>query len=109
MSTTQSDLVFLFDVDNTLVDNDGVQDDMREHLERITACRRATVLGAVRGTARRAGLRGLSGRAGRYRVEELHDPRVLRMANWLVDYPFAKRLYPGALDAVRQRRNGGRR
>src|SRR6185437_4539083 len=36
----------------------------------------------------------------RYRVEELHNPQVLRMANWLVDYPFADRLYPGALEAV---------
>ena len=33
-------------------------------------------------------------------MEKLHDPRILRMASWLVDYPFSKRLYPGALDAV---------
>jgi FMN phosphatase YigB (HAD superfamily) len=37
----------------------------------------------------------------RYRLEALHDPRVLRIANWIADYPFADRLYPGTLDAVR--------
>jgi FMN phosphatase YigB (HAD superfamily) len=31
----------------------------------------------------------------------MHDPRLLRISNWLVDYPFADRLYPGALDAVK--------
>ena len=37
----------------------------------------------------------------RYRIEALHRPEVLRMSSWLVDYPFADRLYPGALDAVK--------
>jgi FMN phosphatase YigB (HAD superfamily) len=37
----------------------------------------------------------------RYRIEDMHRPEVLRMSSWLVDYPFAERLYPGALDAVR--------
>jgi len=31
----------------------------------------------------------------------MHRPDVLRMSNWLVDYPFADRLYPGALDALK--------
>jgi hypothetical protein len=37
----------------------------------------------------------------RYRLEDLHDPRRVRMPNWLVDYPFADRLYSGALDVVK--------
>jgi FMN phosphatase YigB (HAD superfamily) len=37
----------------------------------------------------------------RFRVEEIHRPDVLRMSNWLVDYPFADRLYPRAMDAVK--------
>jgi hypothetical protein len=37
----------------------------------------------------------------RYRLENMHDPRLLRISNWLVDYPLADRLYPGALDAVK--------
>ena len=39
--------------------------------------------------------------------EEMHDPKLLRMSNWLVDYPFAERLYPGALDAVSHARQWG--
>src|SRR5262249_35120714 len=35
----------------------------------------------------------------RFRIETIHRPDVLRMSSWLVDYPFADRLYPGALDA----------
>ncbi len=38
----------------------------------------------------------------RYRLEAMHDPTILRMANWLVDYPFPDRLYPNAIDTVRQ-------
>ncbi len=38
----------------------------------------------------------------------LHDPRLLRMANWLVDYPFAARLYPGALDVVKRVKRWGK-
>ena len=102
MSTTQADLVFLFDVDNTLVDNDGVQDDMREHLERHYGVKARDRFWALFEELRgELGYADYLGALERYRVEELHDPRVLRMANWLVDYPFAKRLYPGALDAVR--------
>jgi hypothetical protein len=37
----------------------------------------------------------------RYRLQDLHDPKVLRIANWLVDYPFADQLFPRALDVVR--------
>jgi FMN phosphatase YigB (HAD superfamily) len=37
----------------------------------------------------------------RYRVEALHRPEVLRMSSWLVDYPFAERLFPRALDVVK--------
>ena len=44
----------------------------------------------------------------RYRLEDLHDPRVLQMSNWLVDYPFADRLYPDALKAVKHVARWGR-
>lgn len=36
----------------------------------------------------------------RYRLEDMHDPRLLRLSSWLLDYPFAERLYPGALEVV---------
>jgi FMN phosphatase YigB (HAD superfamily) len=43
----------------------------------------------------------------RYRLEALCDPRVLRMSCWLVDYPFARRLYPEALEVVEHASNWG--
>ncbi len=101
MSGTQ-DVVFLFDVDNTLLDNDRVQDELRQHLEKSYGPRARDRYWAIFEELRgELGYADYLGALERYRVEELHDPQVLRMANWLVDYPFADRLYPGALDAVR--------
>ena len=37
----------------------------------------------------------------RYRLEQLHDPRILKLSCWLVDYPFQERLYPRALEVAR--------
>ncbi len=42
-----------------------------------------------------------------YRTEDIHCPALLRMANWMVDYPFADRLYPGALQAIKHARRWG--
>lgn len=36
----------------------------------------------------------------RYRVGAMNDPRLLMISSFLVDYPFAERLYPGALDVI---------
>jgi hypothetical protein len=43
----------------------------------------------------------------RFRLEKMHDPRVLRMSSWLVDYPFADRLYAGALNVIKHVRQWG--
>ena len=95
-------VVFLFDVDNTLVDNDHVQADLKEHLAQTygpaTRDRYWDILEELR---EELGYVDYLGALERYRVEALHRPEVLRMSSWLVDYPFADRLYPGALDAVK--------
>jgi len=102
------DIVFLFDVDNTLLDNDGVQDDLRNHLERNYGVKARDRYWALFEELRdQLGYADYIGALERYRVEELHDPRVLRIANWLVDYPFPDRVYPGAVDAVRHARQWG--
>ncbi len=107
--TGRSDLIVLFDVDNTLLDNDRVQADLGEHLGSVygaaTRDRYWTIFEDLR---RELGYADYLGALERYRIEALHDPRVLRMASWLVDYPFADRLYPGALDAVRHAQKFGR-
>jgi hypothetical protein len=97
-----NDAVFLFDVDNTLLDNDRVQADLRAHLTQAhgeAASRRYWEL--FEELRAELGYADYLGALQRYRLEALHDPRVLRIASWLADYPFADRLYPGALDAVR--------
>ena len=106
--TKTHDIVFLFDVDNTLLDNDAVQADLRAHLAAnygpAARDRYWAILEELRGEL---GYVDYLGALERYRLEDMHRPELLRMANWLVDYPFAERLYPGALDAVAQVRPWG--
>jgi len=95
-------IVFLFDVDNTLIDNDRVQADLSEHLEQsYGAATRDRYWEIFEQLRSELGYADYLGALERYRMEDLHRPELLRMSNWLVDYPFADRLYPRALDAVR--------
>ncbi len=103
------DLIFLFDVDNTLLDNDRVQQDLRDYLARehgeAARDRYWAIFEQLRGEL---GYADYLGALERFRLETLHDPRILRMASWLVDYPFAHRLYPFALDVVAHVQQWGR-
>jgi FMN phosphatase YigB (HAD superfamily) len=54
------------------------------------------------------GYRDYLGALQRFRVEHPYEPHLVTAANYLVDYPFADRLYPGALDVLRKLRNCGR-
>jgi FMN phosphatase YigB (HAD superfamily) len=100
--TKTPDVVFLFDVDNTLIDNDRVQAHLSEHLEQTygatTRDRYWEIFEQLRSEL---GYADYLGALERYRMEDLHRSELLRMSNWLVDYPFADRLYPRALDAVK--------
>jgi FMN phosphatase YigB (HAD superfamily) len=95
------DIVFLFDVDNTLLDNDRVQADLHDYLGANHGDVARDRYWAIFETLRtELGYADYLGALERYRIEDLHNPSLLRMANWLVDYPFADRLYPDALKAV---------
>jgi FMN phosphatase YigB (HAD superfamily) len=95
-------VVFLFDVDNTLIDNDRVQAHLSEHLEHTYgAAARDRYWEIFEQLRSELGYADYLGALERYRMEDLHRPELLRMSNWLVDYPFADRLYPRALDAVK--------
>jgi FMN phosphatase YigB (HAD superfamily) len=102
-------IVFLFDVDNTLLDNDRVAVDLQRHL-------RDTVGGASAGryweifeTLRNElGYADYLGALQRYRVERPRDPKLLEVSYFMVNYPFANRLYPESLDAVEYARQAGR-
>ena len=98
-----ADTVFLFDVDNTLLDNDGVIADLDRHLgQEFGAATRGRYWEIFETIRQELGYADYLGALERYRLEALHDPRLLRMSSWLVDYPFAHRLYPGALEVVQR-------
>ena len=101
-------VVFLFDVDNTLLDNDRVQDDLKEHLEREFGPEiRDRYWAIFEELQTELGYSDYLGALQRYRIEEMWDPRLLTMSSFLVDYPFANRLYPGSLEALEHFRNWG--
>lgn len=96
-----SKTVFLFDVDNTLLDNDAIQGDLSAYLERQfgrpARDRYWTLFEELR---TELGYADYLGALQRYRLENLDDPQLLEVSSFLVDYPFAARLYPGALEAI---------
>ncbi|MGB6536786.1 MAG: HAD family hydrolase [Xanthobacteraceae bacterium] len=96
------EVVFLFDVDNTLLDNDRVQAHLSEHLaENYGEAARDRYWEILKNLVDELGYVDYLGALERYRVEALHRPEVLRMSSWLVDYPFAERVFPGALAAIK--------
>jgi FMN phosphatase YigB (HAD superfamily) len=101
-------IVFLVDVDNTLLDNDHIQADIKAHLERDygAACR-DRYWAILEDLFVELGYRDYLGALQRYRVEHPKDMQLLSMSSFLVDYPFANRLYPGSLDVLAQLRNWG--
>ena len=106
--TPRRELVFLFDVDNTLFDNDRLQGDLFRHIAREFGTKaRDRYLAIFEELRSELGYADYLGALERYRLEKLHDPRVLHVANWLVEYPFAARLYPGALEVIRRVKRWG--
>ena len=100
--TEHHDVVFLFDVDNTLLDNDTVQAELKSHLaEAYGAAARDRYVAILAQLVNELGYTDYLGALERLRAEMMHRPEVLRMSSWLVDYPFATRLFPHALDVVR--------
>ena len=94
-------VVFLLDCDNTLLDNDRVQEDLRQHLTKELGAASCARYWAIFEELRsELGYADYLGALQRYRLDDLHDPRVLLMSAYLVDYPFADRLYPRALEAI---------
>ena len=101
--------VFLLDVDNTLLDNDAVIADLRRHVvEAIGAdCEREywQIFEQLRGEL---GYADYLGALQRYRIAHPRETRVLRISLYLLHYPFAGRVYPGAFDVIRALRSRGR-
>ena len=105
---TPSSIVFLVDVDNTLLDNDRIQNDLKRHLEReFGAACRDRYWAILEQLFTDLGYRDYLGALQRYRVEHPQDIHLLSMSSFLVDYPFANRLYPGSLDVLERFRTWG--
>jgi hypothetical protein len=103
-----SAVVFLVDVDNTLLNNDHIQDDLKRHLERnFGALCRDRYWAILEELFTELGYRDYLGALQRYRVEHPRDPHLLSMSSYLVDYPFANRLYPNSLDVIGRFRGWG--
>ena len=106
--TAASEAVFLLDVDNTLLDNDSIVADLSDHLAHEfgeeSRNRYWTIFEALRAEL---GYADYLGALQRYRVGAINDPRLLMMSSFLVDYPFAQRLYPGALNVIAHLRRWG--
>jgi FMN phosphatase YigB (HAD superfamily) len=104
----RQDTVFLFDVDNTLLDNDAVQEDLGNHLESEFGRAARERYWAIFETLRaEIGYADYLGALQRYRSEDPDDPELLKMSGFLIDYPFPSRLYPGALTAIAHCRRAG--
>jgi len=105
---TAAPVVFLVDVDNTLLDNDRIQDDLKRHLEHeFGAASRDRYWAILEALFVELGYRDYLGALQRYRTEHPQDVHLMTMSSYLVDYPFTNRLYPGALDVLKQLRAWG--
>lgn len=104
----QAPLVFLVDVDNTLLDNDGLVEDLMQHIEREGGAtsreRYAQILEQVRS---RLGYVDYLGALQQYRIEHVDDLRLLEISSFLIDYPFPSRLFPSALEVLARLRSLG--
>ncbi len=105
---TPNDVVFLLDCDNTLLDNDRIIADLSDHLAREfgdeNRARYWKIFEALRAEL---GYADYLGALQRYRLGADNDPRLLMISSFLVDYPFAERLYPGALEVLAHLRRWG--
>jgi FMN phosphatase YigB (HAD superfamily) len=105
---TPAPIVFLVDVDNTLLDNDRIQHDLQQHLEHeFGPASRDRYWAILEALFVELGYRDYLGALQRYRTEHPHDVHLMSMSSYLVDYPFANRLYPGALDVLERFRAWG--
>jgi FMN phosphatase YigB (HAD superfamily) len=103
------DTVLLFDVDNTLVDNDRVEADLKRHLKsKVGEESQQRYWEIFEQLRSELGYADYLGALQRYRVERPRDPKLLEVSYFMVNYPFANRLYPESLDAVEHATQMGR-
>jgi FMN phosphatase YigB (HAD superfamily) len=103
-----ADVVFLLDVDNTLLDNDAVTLDLKRHLiETFGPEREQRYWEIFEELRQELGYADYLGALQRYRIERPRDPHLLGLSIFLLHYPFADRLYPQALALIAHLRSQG--
>ena len=106
--TAPEELVFLFDVDNTLLDNDRVIEDLKDHLVHEFGRESSDLYWTLFESLRtELGYADYLGALQRYRISNINNPDLLLMSAFLLEYPFADRLYAGAIDALSHARRWG--
>jgi len=104
----KSDTVFLFDVDNTLLDNDRVTQDLRRFLDKEVGAERSRHYWEIFETLRgELGYADYLGALQRYRMANPYESHLLAVSTYLINYPFANRLFPNSLDVIERCRELG--
>lgn len=97
----EAPIIFLLDVDNTLLDNDRVVADLRRHLDRTVGVECSQRYWAHFEKLRsELGYADYLGALQRYRLENMHDPHLIEVSSYLLNYRFANRLFPASLDVI---------
>lgn len=94
-------VVFLFDVDNTLLDNDRVSSDLKQYLtNQVGQDRQRRYWALFEELRTELGYADYLGALQRYRTEHPREPNLLAVSEFLIEYYFANRLFPNSLDVV---------
>jgi FMN phosphatase YigB (HAD superfamily) len=102
-------IVFLFDVDNTLLDNDRVTADLKRYLgQKVGPVRQQSYWDIFEQLRTELGYADYLGALQRYRIGNPHEPGLLAVSHFLINYPFARRLYPDSLDAIEHVKQWGK-
>lgn len=102
-------IVYLVDVDNTLVDNDAIQQDLKDHLgQTYGVAARDRYWRILEDLMVELGYRDYIGALQKFRVEHPLEIELLSMSSFLMDYPFADRLYADALAVLKRLRGAGK-
>ncbi len=103
-----NEVVFLLDVDNTLLDNDRFSADLDARLEQdFGAAERDRYRAIYAGLRTERGYADYLGALQEFRVGNDGDPDLLQMSAFMLEYPFDERLYPGTLDSITHLRTFG--
>lgn len=101
-------LVFLFDVDNTLLDTDRVTADLRAFLtEKIGEQAQRDYFELFEKHRSALGYADYLGTLQQYRDAHPHDSEIMQVSLYLLNYHFANRLFPNSLDVIEHTRAFG--